>query len=348
MSYLSRRNYKAKVKLTTWVFLSIFLMCAYICTSNPATVQAAEKGQITLTLVSGWPIDHGGNIKLKEFVKRVNEKGKGKVFIDFKGGPEIAAMTVSPKLLRDGVFDLASTTPGYYAGLCPVSVTGYYVPSDPVLLRKIGYYDLMDEVHRKKMGCAFLGQLWRGEKFVILSKKPITSADFSGWKMHSIPIFTAGLKKLGAATVALALPEFYTALERGVVDAIPLPMGMVPLDAKLYEVSKYILHPPIPITTSNSFLANAKRWDSLPADVKKLITDTVIALEPEVYDFYSKIMYTAEAELVKKGMEITELPPEEAKKYYYAFTEHTWGIFTKKFPEYGPKVYEMVKPYLKY
>lgn len=346
MSYFRLRNYKAKVSFINWLLLFIFFMCIYAYTSKPFHVQAAEKDEIRLTVVSGWAVPFQGNIKLKEFVKRVNNAGKGRVFIDFKGGIEIAPMTVSPGLVRDGVYDMAFTTPGYYAGLCPVSVTGYYVPSDPTILRKIGYYNLMDEVHRKKMGCAFLGQLWRGEKFVILSKKPITSANFSGWKMHSIPIFTAGLKYLGAATVALTMPEFYTALERGVVDAVPLPMGMVPLECKLYEVSKYILHPPMPITTSNSFLVNAKRWDGLPPDVKKLIMDTIIALEPEVYDFFSKIMYTAEGELVKKGMEITDLPPAEAKKYYYAFTDHTWGIFQKKFPEYGPKVYEMVKPYL--
>ena len=347
MNYLSHRNYEAKVRFTTWIFFSIFLLCTYAYTGNPPRVGAAEKGEIRLTLVSGWAVPFQGNTKLKEFIKRVNEKGKGKVFIDFKGGVEVAPMTVSPGLVRDGVFDMVFSTPGYYAGLCPESVMGYYAPSDPSLLRKIGYNEIMDEVHRKKMGCAFLGQLWRGENFVILSKKPIRSADFSGWKMHSIPIYTAGLKYLGAATVALELPEFYTALERGVVDAIPLPMGMVPLECKLYEVSKYILHPPIPITTTNSFLINAKRWDGLPPDVRKLIMDTIIAMEPEVYDFFSKVMYSAEDELVRKGMEVVDLPPAEAKKYYYAFTDHTWEIFTKKFPEYGPKVYEMCKPYLK-
>jgi len=344
MSCLRLRDCKAKGSFITLVVLSMFLIGMYM--SNPACVQAAEKGEITLTLISGWRINEGGNIKLLELVKRVNEKGKGRVFIDFKGGPEVAEMTVGPKLVRDGVFDLASTTPGYYAGMCPVSVTGYYAPADPVLLRKIGFFDLMDEVHRKKMGCAFLGMVWRGDKFTILSKKPIKSADFKGWKMHSIPIFTAALQYLGASTVSLQLPEFYTALERGVVDAVPLPMGMVPLDNKLYEVSKYILHPPLPITTTNSFLANAKRWDRLPADVRKLIMDELIAIEPEVFEFYTNIMYKAEAELVKKGMEIVELPPEEVKKLYYAFTDHSWNVFVKKFPEYGPKVYEICKPYL--
>jgi len=347
MNYFSLRDYTGKRNFITWVILFIFFLGAYAYTGNPACVQAAEKGEITLTLVTGWPLHFQGNTKLKEFIKRVNEKGKGRVFIDLKGGPEIAPLLESAGLVRDGVFDMAFTTPGYYAGLCPDAVPGYFAPSDPALLRKIGYNDIMDEVHRKKVGCAFLGQLWRGEKFVILSKKPIRSADFSGLKLHTAALYTPAFKYLGAATVALSTAEFYNALERGVVDGVPMPMGTVPLDAKLYEVSKYILHPPIPITTTNSFLINAKRWDGLPSDVKELIMGTIIAMEPEVYDFYTKVMYTAEAELVKKGMEIIELPPAEAKKFLYAFTEYTWDIFCKKMPEYVPTIYEMCKPYLK-
>jgi TRAP-type C4-dicarboxylate transport system substrate-binding protein len=341
MNEMAGKKYKTKRGSFSWIFLMVILIATLILPGGRAYAQA-----IKLTLVSGWKSPFQGHDKLEEFIKRVNEKGKGKVFIDFKGGPEIAPITESPGLVRDGVFDMAFTTPGYYGGLCPEAVTNYYAPADPVLLRKIGFYSIMDEVHRKKMGCAFLGQLWRGEKFVILSKKPIMSADFSTLKMHSIPIYTIGLKYLGAATVALTVAEFYTALEKGVVDAIPLPMGMVPLEYKLYEVSKYILHPPLPIATSNSFLVNAKRWDGLPSDVKKLIMDTIIALEPEVYDFFKKIGDSAEVQLVEKGMKIVELPPAEAKKLNYAFSDYTWEEFVKKMPEYGRKIYEVCKPHL--
>lgn len=324
----------------SWVFLAL-TVAASLFLAGPVYAQT-----IKLTLVSGWTSPFQGNVKLEEFVKRVNEKGKGKVFIDYKGGGEIAPITESAGLVRDGVFDMVHTTPGYYGGLCPEALTAYYAPAELSLLRKIGFNAIMDEVHRKKMGCAYLGMLWRGEKFVIISKKPITSADFSGWKMHSIPIYTTGLKYLGASTVSLSIPEFYGALEKGVVDAIPQPMGGVPLDMKLYEVSKYILHPPIPITTSATLLVNAKRWDGLPSDVKKLIMDVIIAMEPEVYEYYKKVMYSAEAKLVEKGMKITELPPAEAKKYHYAFSDYTWEKLSEKMPDYVPKIYKICKPYL--
>lgn len=342
MNQMTTKRDKMKRDYFTSVFLTIILLMAtLILAGGDAYAQT-----IKLTLVSGWTSPFQGNVKLEEFVKRVNEKGGGKVFIDYKGGGEIAPITESPGLVRDGVFDMVHTTPGYYGGLCPEAVTAYYAPPDLSLLRKIGFNAIMDEVHRKKMGCAYLGMMWRGEKFVIISKKPITSADFSGWKMHSIPIYTTGLKYLGASTVALSTPEFYGALEKGVVDAIPQPMGGVPLDMKLYEVSKYILHPPIPITTSATFLANAKRWDGLPSDVKKLIMDMIIAMEPEVYEYYTKIMYSAEAKLVEKGMRITDLPPAEVKKFYYAFSDYTWEKLSEKLPDYVPKIYGICKPHL--
>ncbi len=327
MNWMTVKRYETRRDLFGWAFLMTIFMAALLIADGPAYAQA-----IKLTLVSGWTSPAQGNVKLEEFVKRVNEKGKGKVFIDYKGGAEIAPITESPGLVRDGVFDLVHTTPGYYGGLCPEAVLAYYAPPDPSVLRKIGFNNIMDEVHRKKMGCTYLGMLWRGEKFIILSKKPITSADFSGWKMHSIPIYTTGLKYLGASTVALSVPEFYTALERGVVDAVPLPMGTVSLDLKLYEVSKYILHPPIPITTSATLLVNAKRWDGLPSDVKKLITDMIIAMEPEVYDYYSKVGVSGEAQLVGKGMKIVDLPPAEAKKYHYAFSDYTWERSCERLP----------------
>ena len=87
--------------------------------------------------------------------------------------------------------------------------------------------------------------------------------------------------------------------------------------------------------------------DGLPQDVRKLISDILIDMEPEVYDYYTKVMYSAEAKLAEKGMKIIELPPAEAKKYSYAFTDYTWEKLCKKMPEYGPKMYKICKPYLK-
>ncbi len=72
----------------------------------------------------------------------------------------------------------------------------------------------------------------------------------------------------------------------------------------------------------------------------------IIAMEAEIYEYYTKIMYSAEAKLVEKGMKITDLPPAEAKKFHYAFGDYTWEKLSEKLPDYVPKIYGICKPHL--
>lgn len=344
MKWSSVKSYKAKIGFLASVFLVIILMAVLI----PACAAPAE--EVTLTLVSGWPEGVAFNDMVEVWVDRVNEEGEGKVFIDFLGGPEVAAITEQVGLVRDGVYDMTKSTPGYYGGLCPAAVPLYYAaPFDPVKMREIGITALADEFHREAMGVTLLGFTTRGEHFTIVSKEPITSADFSGILMHTIPIFTAALTYLGASTTTLQVPDFYVALQTGVVDAIPCPTATVPYDYKLYEVAKYILYPPIPITTTGMILINEARWEGLPEDVKQLLTDKMIETEAEVIEHFETATDAVVEKLVTEGgMEIIELPPAEAEKYYYAFTDYAWEKFSERNPVWGPKLYELSKPYLEY
>jgi len=344
MKWSSVKNYKAKIGFLASVFLVIILAVTLL----PACAAPAE--EVTLTLVSGWPLNVAFNDKVHVWVDKVNEAGEGKVFIDFLGGPEVAAITEQVGLVRDGVYDMTKTTPGYYGGLCPAAVPLYYAkPFDPVKMREIGITALADEFHRAQAGVTLLGFTTRGEHFTIVSKEPITSADFSGILMHTLPMFTEALAYLGASTTTLQVPDFYVALQTGQVDAIPCPTATVPWDYGLYEVADYLLFPPMPLTTTGMILINEARWEGLPEDVKELLTDKMIETEAEVIEHFEAATDAVVEKLVTEGgMEIIELPPEEAEKYMYAFTDYIWEQFMAKNPEWVPQLYELSKPYLGY
>jgi TRAP-type C4-dicarboxylate transport system substrate-binding protein len=302
--------------------------------------------EVRLTLVSGWDAASQQNEYVKVFVDRVNEEGKGKVFIDYVGGPEVAPITEAVGLVRDDVYDMCMTTPGYYGGLCPPAVMLYYLPTDVSLLRDIGAFDIVDQFHRESMGIHFLGNATRGEKFTIVSKEPITSADFSGILMHTLPLYTTVLSYLGASTTTLSVDEFYVAMQTGVVDAIPLPAGTVSYDCRLYEVAKYMLFPLIPINGTGVILMNAETFDSLPADTRDLLTNTMLDIEPEACDYFTNVMWEYIDKQVAEGMEKVELPPEEAEKYLSAWTDYAWANWVEKNPVYGAQLYELCSPYL--
>lgn len=341
MKWSSLKSYNTKICLVVSVFLVLTLLVIPLsaCKTTP-------REEIRLTLVSGWSTGIAFNDKLQVFVDKVNKAGKGKVFIDFLGGPEVAPISEQVKLVRDGVYDMCHSTGGYYGGLCPASVPLYYAPPDPVLLRKIGVTDLADQFHREQAGVTFLGFCTRGEPFTIVSKKPITTANFSGILMHTLPMFTAALTHLGAATKTLEVGDFYIALQTGVVDAIPCPLATVPYDYKLYDVAKYLLYPWMPLTTSGHVLINAARWDGLPEDVKELLTKKMIETEADVVEHFEKLTDEVVAKLLDKGMQKIELPAAEADKFIYAFTDYIWQVWIEKNPVWGPKLYELCKPYL--
>jgi TRAP-type C4-dicarboxylate transport system substrate-binding protein len=334
-----------KSRKTTIGFLaSVVLIIVLIAALLPACAPAAE--EVTLTLVSGWPKDVAFNDMVHVWVDKVNEAGEGKVFIDFLGGPEVAAITEQVSLVRDGVYDMTKTTPGYYGGLCPAAVPLYYAPTDPVLMREIGITALADEFHRAQAGVTLLGFTTRGEPFTIVSKEPITSADFSGILMHTLPMFTAALTYLGASTTTLQVPDFYVALQTGVVDAIPCPLATVPYDYMLYDVADYLLYPWMPLTTTGMILINEARWEGLPEDVKELLTEKMIETEAGVVEHFEAATEEVVDKLVGEGMEIIELSPAEEEKFMYAFTDYIWGQFIEKNPEWVPQLYELSKPYL--
>jgi TRAP-type transport system periplasmic protein len=79
------------------------------------------------------------------------------------------------------------------------------------------------------------------------------------------------VKSLGAVPVALAVPETYNAMERGVVDGTILPYEAAKA-FKLAEVEKHVVAVNI-FTTSQFTIMNLDKYKSLPADLRAIIDE---------------------------------------------------------------------------
>jgi TRAP-type transport system periplasmic protein len=79
------------------------------------------------------------------------------------------------------------------------------------------------------------------------------------------------VKSLGAVPVALAVPETYNAMERGVVDGTILPYEAAKA-FKLAEVEKHVVDVRM-FTTSQFTIMNLAKYNSLSADLKKVIDE---------------------------------------------------------------------------
>ena len=100
-------------------------------------------------------------------------------------------------------------------------------------------------------------------------------ADLKGLKMRGPTRLTTNLlKTLGATPVGLPLPQIPDAMSKGVIDGAVIPWEVVPA-VKVNELARYHseFDPKLPALYTTTFVLamNKARYDSLPADLKKVI-----------------------------------------------------------------------------
>ena len=129
------------------------------------------------------------------------------------------------------------------------------------------------------------------------------------------------VRALGAAPVAMSQGETYDALKKNIVDGT-----LVPIEAlegfKQAEVLKYTTLTYSMAYSQGFFVAmNLAKWNSLPADLQKIITD-----------------------VSKEYEEITAKAWEDSDKSGYKFAQNLGHVFIKLSDEESAKFKEAVKP----
>lgn len=182
--------------------------------------------------------------------------------------------------VRDGVADVIWTLPGYTPGRFP-SVEVFELPfmmqspegTSKALWDYVQKYG-QDEFKDVKP----LAFHVHGDGVFHMVKKPITTmADFRGLKLRApTRMTTKYLGLLGATPVGMPVPQAGDALSKGVIDGAVVPYEVVPA-VKIQELVKYHSETdpaePAFYTSTFIFAMNKAKYESLPADLKKVIDD---------------------------------------------------------------------------
>lgn len=180
--------------------------------------------------------------------------------------------------VKDGVADVVITLPGYTAGRFPaleVFELPFMTNSAEVGARAA--WDYLQKYALKEFPGTKILAIWvHDEGYVHTREKQIkTLADFKGLKMRAPTRQTNKLlSALGASPVAMPLPAVVDAVSKGTIDGFLLPWEVMP-SLKLHEMVKFHSEtdPSRPALYSAVFVfaMNQAKYDSLPADLKKVI-----------------------------------------------------------------------------
>ena len=272
------------------------------------------------------------DVSATEFAKRANAKLAGKATIVVYGSSQLGGDKEMLQKLKLGTLDFAlpSTVMSSEADLFGLFEMPYLVKDRAHMMKieKAIFWPKLEPASEAK-GVKILAVWENGYRHITNNKHPIVKpADLQGIKLR-IPEGKWRLKMFqayGANPSPMKLSEVFTALSTGVMDGQENPLTQI-WSQKFQEVQKYLSlsgH----VYTPAFVAVGAKRWDSLPADVRKIIEDTAKETQAFVYERAKKDDDELVAKFVAAGVKVNQAD----KDAFIAASKSIYDDFGKEVP----------------
>ena len=271
------------------------------------------------------------DVSATEFAKRANAKLSGKATIVVYGSSQLGGDKEMLQKLKLGTLDLAlpSTVMSSEADLFGLFEMPYLVKDRGHMqkIEKAIFWSKLEPAAEVK-GLKILAVWENGYRHITNSKHPIvTPEDLKGIKLR-IPEGKWRLRMFqayGSNPSPMKLSEVFTALSTGVMDGQENPLTQI-WSQKFQEVQKYLSltgH----VYTPAFVAVGAKRWASLPADVRKIIEDTAKETQAFVYERAKKDDDELVGKFTAAGVKVNQVDKD-------AFIAASKGIYD----EFGSEV----------
>jgi len=246
---------------------------------------SAQAAEVTLKYHSFLPGKAPAHAKLiKDWTDSIAEASNGRIEVKMYTAMQLGGKP--PQLVdqvQDGFADIIWTLPGYTPGRYP-AVSAFELPfmvtdAEQTSMALQAYYEANPAVQAEfaDMHPLFF---WVHDRGVVYSKGDAidTVAKFEGKKLRnpSRPVAMA-LEALGATPVGMPVPEMPQALAKNVIDGTVVPFEIVPA-LRLHELVDNAVE--IQDTDGRGLYTsvfvmgmNKAKYESLPADLKKVIDD---------------------------------------------------------------------------
>jgi TRAP-type C4-dicarboxylate transport system substrate-binding protein len=256
---------------------------------------------------------------IKPWAEAVNTEGKGVVKIDlFPGGALGGNPGLQPKLVLDGVADIALVIPAYSPGRFPDND----VMELPRMVNNssessVAIYRLYKRGLLRGYEDFYVVLLGTTNPYAIHTKRPVkTIDDVKGMKLRAGgPVASASLRALGVAPVGMPITEVAENVSRGVIDGSAGDWDVM-YSFRIIEAAKHHYMASALGTVPVAVLMNRQVYEKLPANAKAIIDKH--SGEPMSRKFggvHDGIQKTKHEETTKAADHTMVFPPEaELKK----------------------------------
>jgi TRAP-type transport system periplasmic protein len=303
-----------KTHLASKFFLFV-LLTGLLVVSVPGN-SAAQK--VTLNFANFFPAPSPHSVMIEQWGKEIEKRTNGKVVVTyFHGGTLAPAAQIYDSTVK-GIADIGMSCFSYTRGKFPLTEVidlPLGLQDGPTATRLINeYYAKFKPKELDEVKVLYLHA--HGPGLLHTTKKPITKLeDLKGMKIRATGLASKIVLAFGAAPVGTTMPETYDALRTGVADGAMAPF-MALKDFRWGEVVSYSTENYGSSYSTGFFVVmNKKKWNSLPADMKKIFEDVSkewIVKTGVLWDTTDKDGIDF---ITKRGVKILPLSKEEDAKW---------------------------------
>ena len=278
--------------------------------------QPAEQVVLRLTLVQP-PMDPIGaeTIAMGE---RFNERAGDAYKIEVYPAEQLAKYTETMDAVRTGAVEMANIGLGGFANSL-ITLTAAEIPflyNTPEANAEVVAQlpEILDEELQTNLNVKPLG-VFQPEPIEIVSNKSVrTLDDWKGLNVAGATYYGPELVKvLGGSPVFVPFPDFYSSLEKGVVDAI-LDAPSFTVTGKIYEVATYQTFS-MALGSSHGFIVNVDVWNAMPAEIQDILMDEAKTAAANLNQTMLDMFYSDSEFCAEQGIEQYFLPKAERDKW---------------------------------
>jgi TRAP-type C4-dicarboxylate transport system substrate-binding protein len=256
------------------------------------------------------------------------------------GAPAIGSPFTLTQRMSKGAYDLVGCTEAYFGNVLPEAPAFRLAERSYAALRKNGGIPYMQKLLAAK-GVHYIGRHHDFGPFHLWLSKPIDSPDLTGLHLRVSPVYTAFFKSMGATVQTSNIAQVYTYMENGTVQGYGWPaLGWVPSWVK---VTKYRVEPGFYNSTLHT-LANLKKWNTLTAAQKAVITKVVMGFEARSEPdsaYLREGLKKQNAKTASEGLSAITFTGANAKTWVDAANDAAWTEVRNRSPQDGPKLQKL-------
>ena len=252
--------------------ITIMIMVAFLLGISLLSVPA--QAQIKLTYANFPPAPTFPCVQMERWKTEVEKRTAGKLKVDtYPGGTLLSAKNMFDGVIA-GTADIGCLATSYQPGAFPV-VEAVDLPLGwpNATVASATLWDLVDKYKPKEFEKVKVLTMFTCPPANIMAMKAVRSlADIKGYELRASGTGAKILELLGAAPVAMPQSDVPEALQKGVIKGNVSSMEVLK-DFKYAENCRHVTSNVNLFVVSFAVVMNKGKWESLPADVKKVIDD---------------------------------------------------------------------------